>query len=400
MGLAEKISNWLGLQQKEPLAAGGGWLGPLGWSPAFGETDQNVRTMIEEGYKKNSAVFACISTLAFAFPEPPLAVFSRSRPGEVISGHPIRLLLNQPNPLMGEAELLQYVITYMALGGNTYLFKFRGQGDRVTELWPYHAGEMWPVASDREWISHYVYDRGDGTLREVAKRDVIHLKWMPDPQAPGRGMPPLKAVARETDSDNELTRYLYALLRNDAMPRTALRLPETAHLSEEQYRRLKEQFQMRYGGDRRGQVAVLEGGVEIERLALDLEQLAFDTLRGVPEARIAAAFRVPPIVAGLSVGRNHSTYANYREARRSFAEQTLVPLWRSVAGEIEQGLRDDFAAGDVEIRFDLRRVEALAESESDRWRRVLDGVERGVLRVNEARVQLGYEPVADGEHFA
>lgn len=392
-----------GLEQKAPLRpmppVGGDWVSPWSADVRYGLTDRSSRSMIEEGYKKNSAVFACISTLAFAFPEPALRVFRRDKDDEVIDGHPIRRLLERPNADMGEAELLSCVVTYMALGGNAYLYKARSSTGQVVELWPYHAGELWPVGSATQWIDHYVYDRGDGELQVVDKNDVIHCKWMPDPQHPGSGLAPLKTIARETDIDNELTRYLYALLCNDAMPRTALRLPETAHLSEEQYKRLKEQFTLRYGGDRRGGVAVLEGGIEIERLALDLNELAFGAIGNVSEARIAAAFRVPPIVAGLSAGLEKGTMANYKEARRQFAEDALVPLWRNVASEIEQSLRPDFNAVDVRVRFDLRQVEALTESKDKLWVRVLDAVGQQVLQVNEARSALGYDPVAGEDRF-
>ena len=52
--------------------------------------------------------------------------------------------------------------------------------------------------------------------------------------------------------------------------------------------------------------------------------------------------RVPPIIAGLNVGLERSTFANYSEAVTHFTTGTLVPLWRIVASEVEADLEEVF----------------------------------------------------------
>lgn len=353
--------------------------------------EPTFRNLVRDGYQKNAAVFACISALAFAFPEAPLVVL-RERDEEPLPQHPLRSLIRRPNKLMGEAELKAITIVYAAIGGNAYWHKIRTRRG-IVELWPYHAGYFTAVPGGDNWISHYVYDEtGSGAcyegLPKVPVEDIVHFKWpSPDPGQPWQAMPPLRPAAREVDSDNEATRYLFTLLKNDAVPRTILTTPADRNLSDDEVKRMRAQFKDRYGGDNRGDVAILEGGTTMQRLGLDLEQLAFEALHNLPEARIAAAFRVPPIIAGLNVGLQRSTFANYGEARKAFTQDTLVPLWVAWASEIEAD-PDLNPTGEL-VRMDTSRVAALQEDENRKWTRVINAVAAGLLDEDEGRAEIG-----------
>jgi HK97 family phage portal protein len=269
------------------------------------------------------------------------------------------------------------------------------------EVWPYHAGQVRPVPGGELWIVGYEFDEGNGSWRQLPADDVLHFKWPSvDPTQPWQAQPPLRAPAAEVDADNEMTRYLAALLANDAMPRTVLTTPSGAYPDDDAVRRMKQQWRERYGGSNRGDVAVLEEGVTVSRLGLNLQELAFEALHAVPESRIAAALRVPPIIAGLTVGLNRSTFANYGEARRSFTQDTLVPFWRLMAGEVQSGLLAAFRdRSAVSVAFDLSQVSSLAEGAVAIRTRALDGYTRGALTRNETRAEIGYGPAADGDLF-
>lgn len=353
--------------------------------------------LIKEGYKANGAVYACLLALSFGFTEAKLTV--QDMEGEPLPKHPLAKLLRRPNDLMGEAEFASYVIAWWGAGGNVYIHKLRNRAGRVIELWPYHAGHITPVPGQQAWIDHYVYDPGDGRKQRIPVDDIIHLKWpLPDPDQPWMATPALLHAAREVDTDNEATRYLFALLKNDALPRTVIEFPPGKTLSPEEFKRLKQQFNERYGGDKRGSVGVLEGGATISRVGLDLRELAFEALRRVPEARIAAAFKVPAIVAGLNVGLERSTFANYGEAVKFFTEGTLAALWRIAASELTQGLGEEFG-DEVQVTYDLSDVRALQENETERWTRLNTAVAGGWMTVNEARAEIGLEAAPGGDVF-
>jgi HK97 family phage portal protein len=261
---------------------------------------------------------------------------------------------------------------------------------------------MVPVpASDpnaRMWIARYDYVNADGTELPVPVEDVIQIRWPSvDLEQPWVALPPLVAVAAEVDATNEAMRYVRALLKNDAMPRVVLTTPVGTILDDTAVNRMKGQWGERYGGDQRGGVAVLEEGVTVSRIGMSMAELAFDALMRVPEAHIAAAFRVPAIVAGLGIGLDRSTYSNYAEARISYTQQTLVPLWRMWEGEIQTALGDLFG---VVVRYDLSTVAALQEDQAARVERTINAWNAGIMTRNEARKALAL-PIDDaGDVYA
>src|SRR5690242_13057895 len=84
----------------------------------------SFHSLVTEGYKKNSAVSACATTLQLTFPEPPLLA-GYMEDGRFLPDykHPITALLQNPNPDMGMVEFMQFAITYAPIGGNCYIWK-------------------------------------------------------------------------------------------------------------------------------------------------------------------------------------------------------------------------------------------------------------------------------------
>jgi HK97 family phage portal protein len=360
-----------------------------------GALDYSYNALTREGYRKNAVVFSCISALAFAFPEPPLLVYASDEPdAQPLPRHPLRRRLARPNPLMGERELWMYTITYAALGGNAYWHKVRNAQGQVIELWPYSRAQMAPVSSTdpaAPWVERYTYDPGDGQLVSVPAADVVHFKWPSvTPSEPWLAQAPLQAVAAEVDADNEMSAYLRSVLLNDAVPRIIVKQPADRFMSDDEVDRAKARFRAEYGSANKGSVMFLENGADIERLGMNLQELAFDALHRVPESRIAAALRVPPIIAGLLVGLERATYSNYGEARRAFAQETLAPLWALWSDEVQNSLADELG---VYVRHDLSRVQSLQEDTTARWQRIREATAAGYLTINEARQAIGYRAV-------
>lgn len=391
----------MNLSQRFRMWAAGGLVKAAKWPifPAFGFaqfTEPLFTNLLREGYKGNGAVFACVSALAFAFPEPDYDVMRDSKP---LAGHPMLDLLNYPNAHMDKDEFRQRTLIYQAIGGNAYWLKVRDRAGRVKELWPLHDGNMAPVMSPTNLISHYELTEDTGETRRVPVEDVVHFMWQPDPAAPWRGMAPLAPVARDVDADNEMTRYLFALLSNNAVPPLVLLMADdTEPPSAAQKQRFDAEWQERYGGTNRGKPAWLGGVKEVKQLSFDLQQLAMDALRRVPEARIAAAYRTPPIVAGLNVGLERSTYSNYEEARASWTESTLVPLWKAYGSEIAHSLLPEYGdARGMTVAPKLDTVIALQGQIQKKRAGVAAVFTAGLLTANEARAEIGYPPHPDGD---
>jgi len=363
------------------------------------------RTLAEEGYRANSIVFACISQLAFSFPAAHLRIWQQdatSASGRTpLLQHPLyQLLTRPPSGQMGMSRLLAFTIVYMAIGGNCYWYKVRSAAKRVVGLLPLHDGQIRPVAAATGLVDHYELDTGANQPQPIAAGEIVHFMWLPDPLHPERGLAPLLAVAREVDTDTEATAYLFALLKNDAIPRIALIAPAEAEVDPEHAERLRTQWQEKYGGANRGGVGVFTGGLEVKQLSLNLQELAFEALRRVPEARIAGAFRTPPVLVGLNVGLEQMTYNNVAGMRRHFTEETLYPLWQQIETQVNASLLPEFGdTGEVFAAFDYAGVPALAEVQQQKRVWAGGALAAGWVTVNEARGLADLSPDPRGDIY-
>lgn len=355
-----------------------------------------INAQIELGAKKNAVVSICRDRLCGAFVEPPLVLFDQD--DTALYGHPISLQLRSPHKQMPVSFFNRLVMEWGTLGGNTYIYKVRSVTGKVIGLIPFHDGHIEGVAAksyQNGYVEKYRYIFG-GAREDVDVNDIIPWRWGEvDPEKPWRGLSPMEALSVEIGAENEATRYRHDILSNDAFPRTVLTQDiDGDALDEKEIEESEAKFVAHYGGPNRGGVKILPPGMSIERLSANLADFVSDAMLEVPEARIAAKYRVPAMYAGLNVGLKHTTYSNVAEARDSFYVDTMVPLWISVGDAISEGLREDFKElqDGYYIAYDLNRVKALARINSEtNAKKAVEAYREGLLTHRESRALLGYD---------
>lgn len=344
--------------------------------------DSTFARGVRDGVKGNSAVLGAIQVHMGAFPQPTLCVADKS--GTIITGAPamspagrLQTLLDKPNPAMSQSTVLRLIAMYQIIGGTAYLWKQRARDGSVVALWPFHSGQFLAVPGDTvdTYIDHYRYTVDHQTVFEIPASDVIAMPWpfAMDPEAPWQGLSPLLGCLREVMTDNEATRFAWALLRNDAVGSTLWRLPET--LSDQELERVKGGIVQRFGGTAKGGPVVMRGkkeDVDVTRLSFNLEEMAADKLHNIPESRIGSTIRVPPILAHLWVGLTQGREGNYESTRRVYHQDTLVPWWIQSSDDLDCGLTEPLATGadpefggDLTVVFDTTGVVALQENAAD-----------------------------------
>lgn len=373
---------------------------PIGKSPAGGiDYDQFSEGRGEKAYLTNAVVFACVSRLVTAYLEASLTVLDKDDQPDW--NHPLWEFLENPDPFTGRPmeEIQMLSMVYAAWGGVSFLHKVYNKAGQFKALQVYSRQDMWPDPIAR----HYWYRVGSQVL-PVPWEHVIPLKW-PAARAmqPSLGVSPVEALAAEIGTDSEATRYVKTVLENDTVVRGALVLPEDASTDKERDDILQQKWEEKYTGSGRGRIAVLSGGVRFERLSLNLEELAIEALRKVPEARICGAFGVPAILAGVNVGLERSTFSNTAEARRFLAENQMASIWTLFGAYINRGLITEWAkyGKGYRLTFDRSAIASLQENESAKAERIIKAWDATLIRRDEARAGLGYEPIGGelGEQF-
>jgi len=351
----------------------------------------------------NSAVFACLSAIATAYPEAPAKVYKQADVGErdELPDHPLKKLLDKPNPYITREDLWHYTQWCKHVGGNAYWRKVRtaGNGTNIIALWPISPMRIQPVTTKEDaargiFISFYAYTYDPAKDPElIPPSDIVHFRLGVDDKDHRIGCSPLQRLIREVTGDDEAHAWQAAMLSNGGSVGMLIQVPIDAQITQQQAEDMKAQFEERFGGNNRGRTGVLTGGAKAEPYGFSPEQMDMKSLHRIPEERISAVMRVPAIIAGLGAGLDRSTYANFREAREMFAEMTLLPLYSFDAAALNMQLTPEFTSdATISVDFDITDLRAFQEDEDAKWKRLDMAVKTGWVRPNEARTDVGLPP--------
>ncbi len=224
-------------------------------------------------------------------------------------------------------------------------------------------GALVPVGWHRVGYAYYDGGRGTGKPAIFLPHEMAHFAPMPDPMASYRGMSWLTPIIRDMQADGMLNRHKINYLENSATPNLAVSLPK--EVGPVQFDAFVEKMdRLHKGPENAGKTLYTGGGADVTVIGSDFSGLNLTDVQGALEVRIASAAGVHPVLLGLSEGLSGSSLnqGNFAAARRRFADITMRPLWRNVAGSLATLVP---APPSSELWFDERDIAFLREDEGD-----------------------------------
>ncbi|OII61201.1 hypothetical protein BJP40_06655 [Streptomyces sp. CC53] len=338
---------------------------------------------IQGAFKRNGAVFACMSARQMVFAEARFLWrrFSNGRPGDLFFSQELTLLEN-PWPGGTTSDLLARMLQDADLAGNAFLTTVDdrgryglasegGPGRRIVRMRPDYvelilgsrSGDL--RALDTKVILYRYKPPGqDSTAVDLLPEEVAHFSPIPDPEVRFRGMSWLTPVIREIQADSAATTHKKNFFENAAVPNLAVKFDRETEEDE------AEEFIETFNQEHRGalnayKTLFLMGGADVTPLTADFRQLEFSRTVGKGESRIAAAAGVPPSWVGFSEGMQGSALnaGNFAAARRRYADATIRPLWEMVAPVLQRLLK---APAGASLWYDDRDISFLREDSKDR----------------------------------
>ncbi|MFD9949838.1 phage portal protein [Nonomuraea sp. NPDC059023] len=347
----------------------------------------------QQAYAANGPVFALLavrmavfSSIRFAFQE-----MTGDRPGRLGSGRGLALL-DRPWAGGTTQDLLVRMLLNRDLAGNAYAVRADDEVVLLRPDWVRIVLEPRTFAGGTLGYRRvgYLYAEG-GQLGDESKvvallpEEVCHFAAEPDPLATYRGMSWLTPVIREIINDKMMGRHQTAFFQNGATPNMVVRL--NAAVDFDMFKRFKESFNLEHrSAENAYKTLFLGGGADVTVVGADFQQMSFTAVQGRGETRLAAAAGVPVTVVGFSEGLQGSSLnaGNYGQARRRFADGTMHPLWRNIAGSLQQIIP---APRGKRLWYDARDVPFLREDAKDIAE--IQGLEASTIRqLNDA----GYKP--------
>lgn len=349
---------------------------------------------------KNSAIAACLRVYKSNFPQPEMEVRRIKGKGrdQIVPRHPLVKLFLRPNDGYDRYALWSSFCTAALCDGNAYLLKIRSRAKIPVQLWwvpPWMLRPVWPTDGS-SYVSAYQY-MVNGRIFLVPPEDVVHYRHGgPDPRYERLAMSELKAAsARTVCGLNEVDGYTASIMRNmGIVPFVIEPAFEGGKILREDAETIRAQWRERTTGEKRGEPFINPGAFKVTQLGLSPDAMAMDKIPARLEDQIAGLMGVPAMLAGLTSGAQHKTYANWGEARRSFYEDTLIPMQAAVAECLEHNLLDDPGIGDSttqNVIFSYDRILCLREDQDAIYTRATTAYEKRIIKRSEARDMIGLE---------
>lgn len=366
----------------------------LGGSWIMGDTSSRGMGPVNFSKTEKSALLAmCISAWGVEYPQARFTLYNDK--GEPQLKHAFARLLDQPNETMDWSEFQVISAMFRLYTGTTYVHLIRNKSDNLIALQPRHAIEITKRIVDNRHVGWWHTD-DMGRRTPVEMRDIIAIPWVF--RSPGDirvGVAPLASCWTSFGTYQSIDDFIYQFISNGGTPGTAIIAKDGLEGTDEDKQKLKDDFRHNYGlaAGNVGKSILLEGDFDVKQLSTTLKDLALDGLRNTPEANICGAFRVPPMLIGANVGIQKSTYSNMGEARKSFAEHTLVPMWENDASRLSSILAAEYGLDGWYLQPDTSRVAALKEDEDKRNARAVTNFQANLFSRDQALAYIGEEAV-------
>ena len=352
-----------------------------------------------DGYSENAIVYRCVNEIANNASRVKINLF---RGDQEVDNHPLLDLLYKPSPTMSQVEYFQSVYSYLLIAGNNYMLSVGGDNTPPTELYNLRPDRIkirtgtraMPVAYDYmlkgQVVESYDVDQATGSSK------VKHIKLF-NPLDDYYGMSPIQASSVDIDQHNLANKHNVNLLQNGARPSGAVIFnpkDETGghvQLSDVQRNQLMNDVNQRFSGTgNAGKPMLLEGDFDWKEMGLSPKDMDFIQLKNMSAKDIALVYGVPSQLIGIP---DSQTYSNFAEAKLALYNETIIPLLDRIQGDMNEWLVPMFNEQGLELRYDIDSIPAMAEQRKRVFESVSAGVKDGILTRNEAREQLGYEPI-------
>lgn len=352
---------------------------------------QDTKAYVVEGYQRNPVIYMAVEEIAKACG----GLHIELKRGEYyIEDHPALDLLQRPNPMQGGREFIKAVFVDYLIQGEMAITQPPGQ-KQPAELWHVAPNEV-EVKPGRGIPSAYVHKRNGQEVvfpvRGVTnpRADMFFYKRY-NPTDYWRGQSPLMAGGIAGDTHNKGGEWNLSLLQNSAKPSGIITFKDDP--SQETVTRLKEWFKRAFqGADRAGEVPVLTGGAEWTQASLSPSDMDFKTTMTEAKKLIAGVYGVPlPLIDNEA-----ATFANMEMAKERFYIDTVLPLFNDWLSAFGAWLLPGFGDG-LEFCVDMDDIPALEAVRNRKFDRVLKSLNAGLITMDEARDEIGYDPISEDE---
>lgn len=313
-----------------------------------------------------TSVFQAVRFLSFMVASLPRKTYQSKRNGDRVTArwHPLYKVLHDiPNPEMTSFDLWSLLASHVFGRGNGLAeIEFDGTG-QVRYLWPLNPARVELVRNENDELRYrytlpktFNYEK-----RALRPEQVLHLRGLTKEGLWGLSV--ISAHRNAVGLAKATEDFASSYFGNGAEPGVVIKHP--GQLKDmDVYNRIKTSWEQAHMGlDNAHRVAILEEGMEIEKIGFNPQDSQFLETRQFQVIEIARMFGIPP---HLLFDLTHATYTNIEHQSLEFVIYHLRPwlvnfeqqILRSLflprereAGYYAEFLVDGITRGDINTRF-------------------------------------------------
>ena len=375
-----------------------------------------TRDTILRYYTKIPPLRTGVSRIANAVASLPIDLINLDDHSEQHS-HPAYLKFSRPNNHSQKIkqEFLRDIITWLLLDGNVYInlignlnaapaeIRILNPSMLVTESWNNGWGDITRITYQpaNTKAVRYELDYSTGLfVSEDGLQSIYHISNFTPfyGTIDNGGRSELDSLYYEINHYLQGSVHNLSLLTNGATPSGAFILKTRdgmpATLTEEQYKRLRQEIDAKYSSAANaGKALLLEGGLEFIPLQMSPKDMDYENMATRAEENIYKVLGVPIQL----ISSTKATAGNMANIRLEFYENRVLPLADMICEHLNNMLLPRYTRKTKEnlsFRVDRDNIDVLLESRTKR-RDLLEKSQ--VLEVNEKRRILKLPPVTNGD---
>lgn len=342
-------------------------------------------TVTERKAMTLSAVYSCVRIIAESLASLPFVAYERLDRGKRrATTHPVyRLLHDRPNPEMPPMQFIETMTGHVALTGNAYAeIEWNNRAQPVA---------LWPLTPDRVRVERasgekrYVVSVPTGAPVSLSRDRILHIAGFGYDGLVGYS--PIGLMRQTVSVALAAEEYAARFYGNGSRPGGVLKYP--GKMSQQAKENLKASWERIQGGlSNAHRVAILEEGLEWQKIQIDPDDAQFIETRKFQVTDIARIFRVPPhMIADL----DKATFSNIEQQSLEFVIHTLRPWAVRWEQTVTHDLFSDYSAGNYFAEF---VVEGLLRGDlASRYSAYAVGRNNGWLSANDIRELENMNPL-------
>ena len=331
--------------------------------------------------EKLSAVYSAVNQISNSVATLPLNLHKLDNDGykKRIMNHPTLVALNEPNRVMTSFDFYKMIVKSVMLNGDAFALIKRDKNGNAIEFRYIPFEEVTIFWDNRKYEVTYKY--GGKDLKDY---EILHFKIYSENGISGVSVitNAVNTIRQSSDSEEYTTNFF----KSGALSGI---LTTEANVDSKQKKEAKEAFQNTVSKDG---LAVLGSGFGYQSIKVNPKDAMLIETRAFNILEVARWFNISPIKLG---DYTNNSYSTLEQIQLQYLQDTINPYLVMIEQQINKKI---FLPSENKLMVEFNRKDMLSIDKVALASYYRELVNNGIINLNEARKDLGYNDIEHGDH--